>query len=135
MYLHIQPYKLVHVSGIHFHLHASSKIFVLLCTFLCRTIYSIHYLYFKPRISRSKQKIGGAVAGILLYFIGYCTIRLKLFHLFFAFRYNLCLNYYKPITVQDYIANCVSWVSRLTLLHLLTHWTYEHALEMELICM
>ena len=29
--------------------------------------------------------------------------------------------YYKPITVQYHIANCVSWVPRLTLLDLLTH--------------
>lgn len=69
--------------------------------------------------------MGGDVAGTLLYFTGYCTVRLKLFHLFFAFRYNLCLKYYKPITVQDNIANCVSWVSRLALMDLLTHWTYE----------
>ena len=30
--------------------------------------------------------------------------------------YYLCENYYKPITVQYYIADCVSWVPRLTLL-------------------
>ena len=34
--------------------------------------------------------------------------------------------------LQDYIADCVSWVPRLTLLDLLTNWTYEHALGMEL---
>ena len=28
--------------------------------------------------------------------------------------YHLCEKYYKPITVQYYIANCVSWVLRLT---------------------
>ena len=32
--------------------------------------------------------------------------------------YYLCEKYYKPITVQYYIANCVSWVSGLTLLDL-----------------
>lgn len=32
--------------------------------------------------------------------------------------YYLCTKYYKPITVQYYIAKCVSWVSRLTLLGL-----------------
>ena len=32
--------------------------------------------------------------------------------------------YYKSITVQDYLANCVSWVPRLTLLDLRANWTY-----------
>ena len=30
----------------------------------------------------------------------------------------LCKNYYKPITVQYYIADCVSWVCSVTLLDL-----------------
>ena len=34
--------------------------------------------------------------------------------------YYLCEKYYKPITVQYYIADCVSWVPRLTLLDLQT---------------
>ena len=38
--------------------------------------------------------------------------------------YYLCEKYYKPITVQYYIANCVSWVPRLTLLDLRKNWTY-----------
>ena len=32
--------------------------------------------------------------------------------------YYLCENYYKTITVQYYIAHCVAWVPRLTLLDL-----------------
>ena len=32
--------------------------------------------------------------------------------------YYLCEKYYKPITVQHYVANCVSSVPRLTLLDL-----------------
>ena len=36
----------------------------------------------------------------------------------FVFLYYLCEKCYKPITVQYYIADCVSWVSRLTLLDL-----------------
>ena len=39
----------------------------------------------------------------------------------------LCEKYYKPITVQYYIANCASWVLRLTLMDLQTNWTYRHA--------
>ena len=34
--------------------------------------------------------------------------------------YYLCEKYYKPIIVQYYIADCVSWVPRLTLLDLRT---------------
>ena len=37
--------------------------------------------------------------------------------------YYLCEKYYKPITVQYYIADCVSWVPRLTLLDLRKNWT------------
>ena len=49
--------------------------------------------------------------------------------------YYLCEKYYKPITVQYHIANCVSWVPRLTLLDLRTNWNSELALRMELIHM
>ena len=45
--------------------------------------------------------------------------------------YYLCEKYYKPITVQYYIDDCVSWVPRLTLLN----WTYEYALGTELVRM
>ena len=47
----------------------------------------------------------------------------------------VCEKCYKPTTVQYYIADCVSWVPRLTLLDLQTNWTYEHALVMEFIHM
>ena len=49
--------------------------------------------------------------------------------------YYLCEKYFKPITVQYYIADCVSWVPRLTLLDLKTNWTHERALRMELVRM
>ena len=49
--------------------------------------------------------------------------------------YYLCEKYYKPITVEYYIADCISWVPRLTLSDLRTKWTYRHALGTELICM
>ena len=45
--------------------------------------------------------------------------------------YHLCEKYYKPLRVQYYTANCVSWVPRLTLLDLQTIWTYECALRNE----
>ena len=45
--------------------------------------------------------------------------------------WTICEKYYKPITVQYYIANCVNWAPRLTLLDLGTNWTCEHALGLE----
>ena len=49
--------------------------------------------------------------------------------------YYLCVKNYKPITVQYYIADCISLVPRLTLLDIWTHWTYKYTLGMELVCM
>ena len=74
---------------------------------------------------------------VLLYFSRYCTVRLKMFSLFLCLfvTYYLCEKYYKPITVQYCIADCVSWVPRLTLLDLQTNWTYKCALRMELVQM
>ena len=37
------------------------------------------------------------------------TVRFKMFSVFFL-TYYLCGRFYKPITVQYYIANCVRWV-------------------------
>ena len=73
-------------------------------------------------MSRSKHKSSGDVAGtkkcqlfiVLLYFSRYCTVRLKMFIFCLFFMYYLCKKYYKPITVQYYIADCVYWVPRLT---------------------
>ena len=73
----------------------------------------------------------------LLYFSKYCTVRLKLFSLFSAYFLGIICekSMIKYVTVQYYIANCVSWVPRLILLDLRTTWTYECALRMELVCM
>ena len=62
----------------------------------------------------------------VLYFSRYCTIRLDVFSLFLClfFMYCLCANYYEPIAVRYYIADCVSRVPSLP------YWTYEHTLEM-----
>ena len=38
----------------------------------------------------------------------------------------------KPIIVQYHIADCVTWVPRLTLLNFRTNWTFECTLRMEL---
>ena len=67
----------------------------------------------------------------------YCTVRLKMFYFLclFSMYIYLCEKYDKPITVQYYIADCVSWVPRLTLLDLQTNHTYERTLRTELIHM
>ena len=73
----------------------------------------------------------------VLFKVLYCKIKNVFFiscvHLFFM--YYLCEKYYTPITVQYYIANCVSWAPRLTLLDLWTNWTYKCTLKMELVHM
>ena len=84
------------------------------------------------------QHLYASCCTVLLYFSRYYTVRLKMFSLFFVclfFMYYLCEKYYKPIRIQYYIANRVSWVARLTLLNLRTHWTYKCALGMELVHM
>lgn len=53
----------------------------------------------------------------------------------FVFMYCLGEKYFKPITLQYYIANCDSWVLKLTLLYLKTTWTYKFALGTEFVCM
>ena len=71
-----------------------------------------------------------------LYFSTYCTVRSNMFFLFSVFvMYYSCEKYYKRITVQYYIAECVSWVRRLTLLALGTNCIYERALRTELVLM
>ena len=70
---------------------------------------------------------------VLQYFSRYCTVRLKMF--MFAFYVWLCGKYYKPVTVQYYIADCVSWVPRLTLLDSWKNWTYKCALRTKFIYM
>ena len=58
-----------------------------------------------------------------------CPVRLKVFYFFCFFMHYLEEKYYKPITVQDYTANCVSWEPGLTLLdltNLLSEWNSIH---------
>ena len=83
---------------------------------------SLHMNFQVANVQRCKHACQSLYANcciILLYFSRNCTRRLKIF-------YFLCLlyfseKYYKPITVQYYTANCVSWVPRLTSLDLQTH--------------
>ena len=79
-------------------------------------------------MSGSKRKSSGDVAGTakkhqllycttVLFKVLYCKIK-NVFFIFLClfFMYYLCEKYYKPITVRYSIADCVSWVPRLTLL-------------------
>ena len=87
-------------------------------------------------MSRSKCKSSSDVAGTAKkHQLLYCpTVLFKvlyskitnvffIFFVFLFFMYFLCEKYYKLITVQYYIADCVSRVPRLTLLDLRTNWT------------
>ena len=83
-----------------------------------------------PSVSNSSClfiKASPCIPVVLLYyytFPRYCTVMLKmLYFLCLFFMYYLHEKYYKPIIVQYYIANCVSWVTRLTWLDLQTNWT------------
>ena len=71
----------------------------------------------------------------VLFKVLYCQI--KMFSSFFvlAFMCYLWEKYYKPTTVQCHVANCVSWVPRLTLLDLKIDWTYKHAPGMKIVHM
>ena len=45
----------------------------------------------------------------------------------------LCEKNYKPVTVQYYMENCVSWAPKLSLLGFTTNWIYERAFGTELL--
>ena len=66
-------------------------------------------------MSGSKCKSCGVASISVLFKISYCKIK-NIYFLFFT--YCLCEKYLKPITVQYYIADCVTWVPPLTLLDL-----------------
>ena len=76
-------------------------------------------------MSGSKHESISDVTGTVLYFSRYCAVKFKTFSSFFVFVfvYYLCEKDYKPITAPYYIVDCVSWVSKVTLLDLQTSWT------------
>ena len=54
--------------------------------------------------------------------------RIKNVLIFVCFlMYYLCEKYYRPVIVQYYMADCISWVPRLALSGL-SNWTHECAL-------
>ena len=129
---HVQSCKVVQVSGIHGHTHASSRVAVLLCTSLYSTVQStgVQSLYFKPRMSRSKHKSSGDATctpkerqllnytTTVLFKVLFCKLK-NILSFVLVFMYYLCDKYYKPITEQYCIADHIRWVPRLTL------WTYK----------
>ena len=69
-------------------------------------------------------------------FSRHCTVRWKTPYCLCLFIiYHLWEEYYKPIAVQYYIADCVSCVSRLILLDLWKNWTCEYTLGTEFVHM
>ena len=71
--------------------------------------------FISPVCSKSKKISLGTQ--LIQLAIEYCTVRFKMFYFLCMFyMYYSCEMYYKPITLQYYIADCVSWVPRLTLL-------------------
>ena len=96
----------------------SLQVVVLLSTLLYSTIQStvVQYVYFKFRMSGSKCKSDGDIPGITtLFIVLYHSFKNVLF--LCLVMYYLFDKYYKLITVQCYIADCVSWVPRLTSLN------------------
>ena len=63
---------------------------------------------------------------VLLYFPRYYRNK-NVYFLCLAFMYYLCEKYYKHITVQCCVANCISWVPRLTLSDLQTNYLRIHS--------
>ena len=120
--------KFVHVSCVHCHVYESSTSG---CAFVYFTVqdcieYSSTVSLFQAQDVRSMHKSSSDVAGTNVLFK---VLYFKMKNVFLIFcvclllMYYLCEKYYKPIPVQYYIADCVSWVPRLTLLDLWTKWT------------
>ena len=114
------PITLVHMSGVHCTTVHTLHEVVLLRAFPDSSEYTVGYcLYFKPGCRETSIKAAG-------YGWNYCTCQRAVRQEQKCFLYFLCLlfmcywceKYYKPIIVQYYMANCIRWVPRLSLLDL-----------------
>ena len=91
---------------------------------------TILQLYHLPPLPPSSQKLLLSVHSILapVFQLLYCTIVLfkflyyKIKNVYFCLLF-LCTICVESITVQYYIANCVSWLPRLTMSGLQKNWT------------
>ena len=120
--LYLRTFKLQAFRDVSLHGHGQShQLRMTLQLALRLLLQRILQLYHLPRLlpppvshssclSTQYQLLCTICCSGLLYFSGYCSIRLKMFSLFHVFliMYYLCENYYKPITVQYYIVTCVS---------------------------
>ena len=125
---HVQSCGSVPVSGVHCHVRASSTE-VVLCVFTVQSYTEDNSTASISSPGRPEATEKAEVRKLVpLYSSRYCTLRLKWFSLilYLFLTYHLCEKY-KATTVQYYIADCVSWVPRLTSLDSRTIWTYEHA--------
>ena len=78
-------------------------------------------------LQAQESRSSGNVAGTTVFFKVLCYKTAKNFFVFVCLSLLpvfLCEKYYKPIIVQYYIADCVSWIPGLTLLDL-TNWIYR----------
>ena len=71
------------------------------------------------------QPLYASCCTILLYFFKVLYCKIKNVYFFICLMYYFCEKYYRSITVQYYIADCIYWVSRLILLDLQRNWTYK----------
>ena len=85
--------------------------------------------YKPPSCEHSKVQTCPCMPAVVLYYCTFQSADYKIknifcifcVHLFFmSHLYKKC---YEPSTVQYYTVNCVSWISRLTLLDLRANWT------------
>ena len=141
----VQLCKLVHRSGVYCHMHTSSTsgcVFVYFTAQSTECVQSTHRVCKEYIFISNPACLEASIKAIVMQLVLYCTFPGSVYQIknvFFIFCvclfsiYYLCEKYYKPITVQYHIANCVSWAPRLTLQDLQTNWTYKHALRMELV--
>ena len=115
------------MSGVHCHMCVSSTVgCVLVCTLLYSTVQSTVKQCLCPGCLEAGVK--AAVMQYCIFKALYCKVK----NVLFVFIYYLCEKYYKHITVQRYIADCVFWIPRLNLLDLQTNLIYKHPLRTEL---
>ena len=114
------------------------QVVVLLCTLQYFESIVAQYPYFKPRMSGSKRKSSGDVAGTTVLFkVPYYKIK-NTFFIFclIVFMSYLCKKHYTPITVQYYIAYQVSSIAVVQLPScvglFVTPWTAAHQASLSL---
>ena len=104
-------------------MHPLHPLYMCFCT-LYSTVLQCSESLFQAQDAQKQAQKRQSVAGTMLYFSSYCTLRLKMFYFLSVclFLYSLCEKHYKSIPVQDYMTDCIIWVIQYnTLLDLWTH--------------